>query len=71
MSEYNLNNYHGVNISDDGEFSNLHDVIDELTEFLEQFDTHAMSDEALVLRGKAEAYLDVIDYLTRISPVRK
>ena len=71
MSDRNLNSYCGSSVEDDGDLTNLHDVIDELEGFVEQFSTHAMSDEALVLRGNLEAYQDVIDYLSRVAPVKK
>ena len=64
----NLEDLWGVGVGDDGEFTNLDDVIQELTKFTEQFSTHAMSDHVLTLKGREEAYLDVIDYLKRVSP---
>lgn len=71
MSKQNLNEYAGCRVEDDGELTNLHDVIEELEDFIGQFSTHAMSDEALVLIGKLAAYQDVVDYLSRVAPVKK
>ena len=47
--EHNLKNYCGVGIEDNHGLTNLYEVIDELEQFINQFSTHAMSDERLVL----------------------
>lgn len=65
----NLEHLFGAHAGDDGlgELHNLGHVIDELQEFVGQFSTHAMSDEALRLMGQKEAYQDVIQYLKRVK----
>lgn len=68
MSNVSLKPYCGHCVGDDGEFSSLPDIIEELEGFADQFSTHAMSDHGLFLKGKAEAYRDVIDYLSRVKP---
>ena len=66
---HNLTKYCGVSVKDNGEFSSLDDIIEELTKFLNQFSTHAMSDHGLFLQGMEYAYQDVIDYLARVKPL--
>ena len=69
-TNHDLTSYTGSNVTDDGELSSLEDIIQELTEFLSQFNMRVMSDHALYLNGKASAYQDVIDYLARIAPIK-
>ena len=67
-TEIDLTNRHGAQVGDDGELSCLRDIIAELTDFINQFSTHAMSDHTLYLKGQKAAYEDCIAYLRRIAP---
>ena len=64
----NMSDFCGVSVRGDTDSVNLDDVIEEMEEFIIKFSTHSMSDHLLFLRGKKEAYLDVIEYLKRVSP---
>lgn len=68
MHSKDLAEYCGYQVKDDGELSSLPDIIEELSEFMRQFSSHAMSDYKLFLQGKAEAYREVVDYLERVAP---
>ena len=70
MSKRDLTSYYGTYVEDNGELSSIPDIIEELTEFVEQFSTHAMSEHVLYLKGQLSAYQDVIDYLARVNPTR-
>lgn len=48
------------------DYHDVNDIIDELESFVEQFDTHAMSEHALYKQGQKAAYKDVIEYLKRV-----
>ena len=69
MSEVNLKERTGWDIEDNGELSNLNNIIEDFEDFIDQFSTHSMNNSgASHLGGMKEAYLDVIDYLHRIKP---
>tara|TARA_R110002111_G_scaffold60608_1_gene101407 strand:- start:344 stop:556 length:213 start_codon:yes stop_codon:yes gene_type:complete len=55
-------------IEDDGSFTNLKPLIEELEAFIGQYSTHAMSDYVLFLQGKLEGYKDTVKYLKAMSP---
>ena len=68
MSKRNLTEFANINIEDNGELTNLNEVILEIQGFVDQFSTHAMSEYSLKLQGQKEAYLDVIEYLRKVAP---
>ena len=71
MSNMDLTNYTGHLVADDGELTDLNDVIGELSGFVEQFSTHAMNNsDSADLKGRLAAYQDVIDYLDRVKPLK-
>lgn len=58
---------YGHSISDcQGDLRDIYGVISELEEIERNFSTHAMSDHALFLQGKAEMLNEVIQYLRRV-----
>lgn len=71
MSDIDWNKY-GNAIADneasslEGNVRDIDAIIDELEDVRANFSTHAMSDHALWLKGKAEMLDEVIDYLRRV-----
>jgi len=58
---------YGNNISDcEGELRDISNILSELKEIQQHFSTHAMSDHALFLQGKAEMLKEIIQYLQRV-----
>jgi hypothetical protein len=49
-----------------GEVRDIDAILDELKEIRDGFSTHAMSDHALLLKGKKEMLDEIITYLGRV-----
>ena len=56
-----------INITDNGEFHNLNEIISELENLRHQSSTQAMSDHQLFLQGKKEMLSDIIKYLKKLK----
>ena len=71
MTETNWNKY-GSAIADNeyaatkGNVRDIDAILEELRDVRDNFSTHAMSDHALWLKGKAEMLDEVIAYLERV-----
>ena len=69
MSSNDLSEYLGISVEDDGRLSNLSDVIEEMEDFISQFNSSAMSTHAKsFFEGQESAYKDCLAWLKRINP---